>query len=69
MSDFLGQKSIPLAAAVALCGVALAFALQFAQRAYRAPQYWFAVMMLASRRRSRASGISCPMPHSSCGRR
>jgi uncharacterized membrane-anchored protein len=47
MSDFLGQKSIPLAAAVGLCGVALAFALQFAQRAYRAPQYWFAVMMVA----------------------
>lgn len=47
MSDFLGQKSIPLAAAVGLLGVALAFAMQFAQRAYRAPQYWFAVMMVA----------------------
>ncbi len=47
MSDYLGQKSIPLAAVVGLFGLAIALWLQFRAREYRAPTYWFAVMMVA----------------------
>ena len=47
MSDFLGHQNIPLAALIGIAGIALAFRLQFRERAYRAPQYWFAVMMVA----------------------
>ena len=47
MSDGLGQKSVPLAAAVGLFGFAFAMWLQLRQREYRAPVYWFAVMMVA----------------------
>jgi uncharacterized membrane-anchored protein len=47
MSDFLGQKSVPLAAAVGLFGLWLALWLQMRTREYRAPNYWFAVMMVA----------------------
>lgn len=47
MSDALGDRSVPLAAAVGLFGTILAFRLQFRQREYRAPYYWFAVMMVA----------------------
>jgi uncharacterized membrane-anchored protein len=47
MSDFLGQKSIPVAAAVGLLGLAYALLLQFRATEYRAPVYWFAVMMVA----------------------
>jgi uncharacterized membrane-anchored protein len=47
MSDALGQQSVPLAAFVGIFGVWLAFRLQFAQREYKAPYYWFAVMMVA----------------------
>jgi uncharacterized membrane-anchored protein len=47
MSDALGQKSIPLAAAVGVFGFAFAIWLQLRERAYRAPVYWFAVMMVA----------------------
>jgi len=47
MSDALGQRSVPLAAAIGLLGTLLAFRLQFRQREYRAPQYWFTVMMVA----------------------
>ncbi len=47
MSDFLGQKSIPLAGAVGLVGFAAAMWLQLREPAYRAPVYWFAVMMVA----------------------
>jgi uncharacterized membrane-anchored protein len=47
MSDYLGQRSIPLAAVVGLSGLAVAGWLQFRAREYRAPTYWFAVMMVA----------------------
>jgi uncharacterized membrane-anchored protein len=47
MSDFLGQKSIPLAAAVGIFGLAWALYLQLRAPSYSAPRYWFAVMMVA----------------------
>jgi uncharacterized membrane-anchored protein len=47
MSDFLGQTFIPLAALVGVGGIYLAMRLQFQAREYRAPVYWFAVMMVA----------------------
>ncbi len=47
MSDFLGQNSIPLAAAVGFFGLVLALRLQLRQRQYSPPHYWFAVMMVA----------------------
>ncbi len=47
MSDFLGQHSVPLAAAIGILGIALAYALQLRTRSYRAPAYWFMVMMVA----------------------
>jgi uncharacterized membrane-anchored protein len=47
MSDALGQQSVPLAAVVGLGGLVLALRLQLRQREYRAPYYWFAVMMVA----------------------
>jgi uncharacterized membrane-anchored protein len=47
MSDFLGQKSVPLAGAIGIFGVIYALRLQLRTREYRAPIYWFAVMMVA----------------------
>jgi uncharacterized membrane-anchored protein len=47
MSDFLGQNSVPLAAAVGIFGLAYALRLQLRTPEYRAPVYWFAVMMVA----------------------
>jgi uncharacterized membrane-anchored protein len=47
MSDFMGQHSVPLAGAVGIFGLALAMWLQFRTPEYRAPVYWFAVMMVA----------------------
>jgi uncharacterized membrane-anchored protein len=47
MSDFLGQKSVPLAGAVGVFGLWLALWLQLRAREYKAPVYWFAVMMVA----------------------
>jgi uncharacterized membrane-anchored protein len=47
MSDFLGKKSVPLAAAIGIFGLCVALWLQMRQREYRAPFYWFAVMMVA----------------------
>jgi uncharacterized membrane-anchored protein len=47
MSDFLGQHSVPLAAAVGLIGFGVAMRLQVNRPAYSAPYYWFAVMMVA----------------------
>jgi uncharacterized membrane-anchored protein len=47
MSDGLGQKSVPAAAFVGVFGLWLALRLQLRQREYRAPYYWFAVMMVA----------------------
>jgi len=47
MSDFMGQHSVPIAGAVGILGLALALWLQLRTREYRAPVYWFAVMMVA----------------------
>jgi uncharacterized membrane-anchored protein len=47
MSDFLGQKSVPLAGVVGIFGIWFALRLQLRAREYRAPVYWFAVMMVA----------------------
>src|ERR1700722_2167675 len=47
MSDFLGQKSVPIAGAIGIFGLWFALWLQMRQREYRAPIYWFAVMMVA----------------------
>jgi uncharacterized membrane-anchored protein len=47
MSDFLGQNSVPIAAAIGIFGLWLALWLQMRTREYRAPYYWFAVMMVA----------------------
>ena len=47
MSDFLGQKSVPLAGFIGFFGLCLALRLQLRQTVYRAPYYWFTVMMVA----------------------
>jgi uncharacterized membrane-anchored protein len=47
ISDFLGEVSIVLAAGVGVLGLALALGLQLRSREYRAPVYWFTVMMVA----------------------
>jgi uncharacterized membrane-anchored protein len=47
MSDFLGSKSVPIAGAIGFFGLWFAIWLQMRQREYRAPVYWFAVMMVA----------------------
>jgi uncharacterized membrane-anchored protein len=47
MSDFLGQKSVPLAGVVGIFGMWFALRLQLRAREYRAQVYWFAVMMVA----------------------
>ena len=57
MSDAIGQQSVPLAAAVGLFGLVLALWLQLRQIEYRAPYYWFAVMMVAVFGTMAADGI------------
>jgi uncharacterized membrane-anchored protein len=57
MSDFLGQKSVPIAAAIGIFGLVLALRLQLRQERYRAPYYWFAVMMVAVFGTMAADGI------------
>ncbi len=57
MSDFLGQHSVPLAAAIGIFGLSFALWLQLRQREYRAPVYWFAVMMVAIFGTMAADGI------------
>ncbi len=57
MSDFLGQHSVPLAAAIGIFGLAFALWLQLRQPEYRAPIYWFAVMMVAIFGTMAADGI------------
>ncbi|MGA2009535.1 MAG: hypothetical protein ABSH51_03220 [Solirubrobacteraceae bacterium] len=47
ISDFMGQHSVPIAAAVGIVGLGFALWLQLRSREYRAPVYWFAVMMVA----------------------
>ena len=57
MSDAIGQKSVPLAAGVGIFGMWFALRLQLRQREYRAPYYWFAVMMVAVFGTMAADGI------------
>jgi uncharacterized membrane-anchored protein len=57
MSDFLGQKSVPIAAFIGIFGLALALRLQLRQIEYRAPYYWFAVVMVAVFGTMAADGI------------
>jgi uncharacterized membrane-anchored protein len=57
MSDFLGQQSVPLAAVIGIFGLSFALWLQLRQREYRAPIYWFAVMMVAIFGTMAADGI------------
>jgi uncharacterized membrane-anchored protein len=47
MSDFMGQHSVPIAGTVGILGLAFALWLQMRTPEYRAPVYWFAVMMVA----------------------
>jgi len=47
MSDFLGDTSVPLAGVTGIFGMWLALRLQLRTREYRAPYYWFTVMMVA----------------------
>ena len=57
MSDFLGQHSVPLAAAIGIFGLTFALWLQLRSSEYRAPVYWFAVMMVAIFGTMAADGI------------
>jgi uncharacterized membrane-anchored protein len=57
ISDFIGQHSVPLAAAVGIFGLAFALRLQFRQPVYKAGYYWFAVMMVAVFGTMAADGI------------
>jgi uncharacterized membrane-anchored protein len=57
MSDAMGQKNVPIAAAIGIFGLWLALWLQMRQREYRAPYYWFAVMMVAVFGTMAADGI------------
>ncbi len=57
MSDFLGQHSVPIAGAIGIFGLSFALWLQLRQREYRAPIYWFAVMMVAIFGTMTADGI------------
>jgi uncharacterized membrane-anchored protein len=57
MSDAMGQRSVPIAGAVGIFGLWFALWLQMRQREYRAPIYWFAVMMVAVFGTMAADGI------------
>ena len=57
MSDFLGQHSVPIAAAIGIFGLWFALWLQLRQREYRAPIYWFAVVTVAIFGTMAADGI------------
>jgi uncharacterized membrane-anchored protein len=57
MSDFLGEKSVPIAGAIGIFGLWFALWLQMRQREYRAAVYWFAVMMVAIFGTMMADGI------------
>jgi uncharacterized membrane-anchored protein len=47
MSDFLGNEAEPFGVAIGVGGLALALWLQLRKDRYRAPFYWFVVMMVA----------------------
>lgn len=57
MSDFMGQQSVPIAGAVGIVGLAIAYRLQITRREYSAPYYWFMVMMVAVFGTMMADGI------------
>jgi uncharacterized membrane-anchored protein len=57
MSDFLGQHSVPIAGAIGIFGLWLALWCQLRAREYKAPAYWFAVMMVAIFGTMAADGI------------
>jgi uncharacterized membrane-anchored protein len=58
MSDFLGNDiNVGVAAFVGIAGLWLALRLQLRQSEYRAPYYWFAVMMVAIFGTMAADGI------------
>jgi uncharacterized membrane-anchored protein len=57
MSDFLGQHNVPIAGAIGIFGLSFALWLQLRQHEYRAPVYWFAVMMVAIFGTMAADGI------------
>jgi uncharacterized membrane-anchored protein len=57
MSDFMGQQSVPIAGAVGIVGLAIAYRLQITRREYSAPHYWFMVMMVAVFGTMMADGI------------
>ena len=57
MSDFLGQHSVPIAGAIGIFGLAIAYRLQISRREYNAPSYWFMVMMVAVFGTMMADGI------------
>ena len=57
MSDYMGQQSVPIAGAIGIVGLAFAMWLQFRTPEYRAPVYWFAVMMVAVFGTMAADGI------------
>ena len=58
MSDFLGNDiNVGVAAVVGIGGLALALRLQLRQTEYRAPYYWFTVMMVAIFGTMAADGI------------
>jgi uncharacterized membrane-anchored protein len=46
-SDFLGHVNVPLAGLIGISGIVIALRMQFRAREYRAPVYWFTVMMVA----------------------
>jgi uncharacterized membrane-anchored protein len=56
-SDFLGQVSVPLAGVIGIGGLALGLWLQQRAREYRAPTYWFAVLIVAVFGTMAADGI------------
>jgi uncharacterized membrane-anchored protein len=57
MSDFLGQKSVPLAALVGIVGFGVALRIQLRQDRYRAVPYWVMVMFVAIFGTMAADGI------------
>jgi uncharacterized membrane-anchored protein len=57
MSDFLGSVSVPLAGLIGIFGLWVALRMQLRSRRYRAPLYWFAVMMVAVFGTMAADGI------------
>ena len=57
MSDYMGQQSVPIAGAIGIIGLAFAMWLQSRTPEYRAPVYWFAVMMVAVFGTMAADGI------------